>query len=59
MRSEYGKLVYLLMDSVLPEIENMLEFSCKKKVVTVYDLLSKKGASALFDDPAVMIATQV
>ena len=28
MRSEYGKLVYLLMDSQLPEIQELLEFKC-------------------------------
>jgi len=31
MRSTYGKLVYLLQDSVNPEIQELLQFSCKKK----------------------------
>lgn len=28
MRGEYGKLVYLLMDSQLPEVQQLLEFQC-------------------------------
>lgn len=36
MRSTYGKLVYLLQDSVNPEIQELLQFSCKKSIKTVY-----------------------
>lgn len=30
MRTDYGKLIYLLQDSELPEIQNLMEFSCNK-----------------------------
>jgi len=58
MRSTYGKLVYLLQDSVDPEIHELLEFSCKKSIKTVYTVLEENGALALLKDPLVMTATK-
>jgi hypothetical protein len=30
MRTEYGKLIYMLQDSALPEIEQLMQFRCVK-----------------------------
>ncbi len=35
MRTEYGKLVYLLQDSCLPHVRELLEFDCVRPVKTV------------------------
>jgi hypothetical protein len=57
MRSAYGKLMHVLMDSVSPEIQEMLEFSCVRKVRTVYDWLAERGGLPLLRDDLVEIAT--
>ena len=50
MRDTYGKLMYMLMDSVEPEITELLQFSCAKDIVTVYSVLQEGGALKLLDD---------
>eukprot|EP00890_Picochlorum_soloecismus_P000937 jgi/Picsp_1/1844/NSC_05311-R1_protein len=50
MRDTYGKLMYMLMDSVEPEITELLQFSCAKDIVTVYSVLEEGGALKLLDD---------
>ena len=35
MRTEYGKLVYLLQDSCAPHVRELLEFECVRPVKTV------------------------
>ena len=44
MRTEYGKLIYLLQDSAIPEVQTMLEFECKRNIRTVYSHLKAAGA---------------
>ena len=39
LRGEYGKLMYVLQDSQVPEVEDMLHFSLKMDIHTVYELL--------------------
>ena len=39
MRSEYGKLMYLLMDSAEPNIQELVEFRCVRPLKTVYSTL--------------------
>jgi hypothetical protein len=58
MRSTYGKLVYLLQDSVNPEIQELLQFSCSKSIKTVFTVLTEHGAVALLKDPHIMTATK-
>eukprot|EP00899_Mesostigma_viride_P025279 jgi/Mesvir1/5936/Mv00701-RA.2 len=58
MRSDYGKLMYLLQDSVLPEIQELLEFRCVIPIKTVHARLSAGGAAAMLDDPLVEVATR-
>lgn len=37
MRTDYGKLVHMLMDSQNPDIQRLLEFKLVKKVCTHYE----------------------
>lgn len=39
MRSTYGMLVYMLMDSADSQIQDLLEFQCVRPLRTVYSLL--------------------
>lgn len=61
MRDSFGKLMYMIMDSRMPEIKNELEFDFYKPIVTVYSYLSEnqdEGGAAmdLLDDPLVLQA---
>jgi len=58
MRSEYGKLVYLMQDSVCAEIKPLLGVDINKPIATVYGLLQEKKGLALLEDPALGTATQ-
>lgn len=57
MRSDYGKLVYLLQDSTAVELQELLQFKCVRPLNTVHSLLEEKGGLALLDDPLVEAAT--
>ncbi|KAI8475174.1 MAG: hypothetical protein J3K34DRAFT_487062 [Monoraphidium minutum] len=57
MRGEYGKLMYMLMDSAAPAIRELLEFGCVRPLRTVGGALEAGGAAALLDDPLVATAT--
>lgn len=59
MRSEYGKLMYLLQDAASPDLRNLLEFDCRKPIKTVYNFLKERGAEALLKDPDIHYATNV
>lgn len=58
MRSTYGKLVFLLMDAVSPQVQEMLEFSPVCEIKTVHSWLSEHNADKLLDDPLVEMATR-
>ncbi|KAI8980882.1 hypothetical protein BDB01DRAFT_795969 [Pilobolus umbonatus] len=58
MRSTYGKLMYMLMDSVIPEVEDALQFSCVIPVKTVYDFLKTRESVDLLHDDNIVIATR-
>lgn len=57
MRAEYGKLMYMLMDSADPHIQELLEFKCVRPLRTVYSLLEEKGGVRLLSDPLMEVAT--
>ena len=57
MRTEYGKLVYLLQDSVDGTVQELLEFKCVSPLVTVHRVLEDGGALAMVADPLVAPAT--
>ena len=58
MRSEYGKLMYLLQDSVTPTAQNTLEFNCIKPIHTVFRELKAGGSVKMLKDARVEIATR-
>ncbi|KAJ3352177.1 hypothetical protein HDU91_006029 [Kappamyces sp. JEL0680] len=57
MRNTYGKLVYMLQDSQIAEVQEMLGFKCVKPIRTVYGVLEAHNALALLDDPLIEAAT--
>ena len=57
MRAEYGKLIYMLMDSADDHIQNLLEFRCVRPLRTVYSLLEECNGLAVLDNPLVEVAT--
>ncbi len=58
MRSEYGKLVYLLADAVSPEIKPHLGFSVTNPMRTVHRFLEFHGGEELLQDKLIDYATQ-
>ena len=58
MRSEYGKLVYLIQDAVSEDTKPLLGVNINTPVRTVYSLLESKGGLAMLDDPSMGTATQ-
>ncbi|KAF7727015.1 hypothetical protein EC973_008128 [Apophysomyces ossiformis] len=58
MRSTYGKLMYLLMDSVIPEVEEALGFSCVIPIKTVYSFLKERESVDLLHDDNIALATR-
>ncbi|OAC98923.1 hypothetical protein MUCCIDRAFT_75293 [Mucor lusitanicus CBS 277.49] len=58
MRSNYGKLMYMLMDSVIPEVEDYLGFSCVIPIKTVYDFLKSRESVDVLHDENIVLATR-
>ncbi|KAF9362043.1 hypothetical protein BGX34_006770 [Mortierella sp. NVP85] len=58
MRSAYGKLMYLLMDSTIDEIESTLGFSCVIPIKTVYSYLEEHGGLDVLRNDLVADATK-
>lgn len=58
MRSEYGKLVYLMQDAESSTIKSILGISIHKPIRTVYSLLEERNGLHLLNDPCLPIATQ-
>ena len=57
MRTDYGKLIHLLMDSQSPEVQRLLEFRLVKRVRTVHELLKRRNCLKLLEHPDTVIAT--
>lgn len=57
MRTDYGKLIHMLMDSQHPDIQRLLEFNFVRKVRTVYDFLTEKQCLDLLKTPEIVVAT--
>ncbi|BDA42942.1 UPF0652 protein [Coccomyxa sp. Obi] len=57
MRSEYGKLIYMLMDSSDRDLQELLEFRCVRPLRTVHGLLAERAGLALLADPMMEKAT--
>jgi len=57
MRTDYGKLIHMLMDSQHPDIQRLLEFNFVRKLRTVYDFVVEKQCIDLFKQPEIIAAT--
>ncbi|PVU94113.1 hypothetical protein BB561_002799 [Smittium simulii] len=58
MRNTYGKLMYMLQDSVSPEVQQILGFNLVLPIKNVYDVLKSYGAEHVLEDPYIAVATQ-
>lgn len=58
MRSEYGKLVFLIQDAVSAETKPLVGVNINIPVKTVYALLESCGGLAMLDDPHIATATE-
>eukprot|EP01102_Stenamoeba_stenopodia_P019563 TRINITY_DN7425_c0_g3_i1.p1 TRINITY_DN7425_c0_g3~~TRINITY_DN7425_c0_g3_i1.p1 ORF type:complete len:640 (-),score=180.49 TRINITY_DN7425_c0_g3_i1:176-2095(-) len=58
MRGEYGKLVYMLQDSMSLHVQELLQFKCVRKIKTVYELLQAKGGLKVLEDQYLPVATR-
>lgn len=56
MRDSFGKLMYMIMDSRLPEVHDALEFDLYTPIKTVYSFLEQAGRLDVLDDPLVLQA---
>ena len=50
MRSEYGKMIYLLQDSQMSDVQELLEFKLVKPLKTAHNLLASKNGLAMLND---------
>jgi len=57
MRSEYGKMIYLLQDSQMEEVQELLEFKLVRPMRTAHELLREKGGLAMLEDGLMHQAT--
>lgn len=57
MRNSYGKLMYLLQDSQMPEIMEQFEINLVRNVRNVYEELEKGNALDMLKEPALLTAT--
>eukprot|EP00842_Homolaphlyctis_polyrhiza_P003835 jgi/Hompol1/4452/HPOL_000214-RA len=57
MRGTYGKLVYMLQDSQIPEVKDMLQFSCVKPIKSVYSILEARNSLGVLQDDLIHAAT--
>eukprot|EP00041_Stephanoeca_diplocostata_P029650 m.882803 g.882803 ORF g.882803 m.882803 type:complete len:901 (+) comp23598_c0_seq3:82-2784(+) len=57
LRTNYGKMVYLLQDASAEEANTMLQFSLASSINTVYAYLEKKSILELLQEPDLAIAT--
>ncbi|KAJ1677116.1 hypothetical protein EV182_006843, partial [Spiromyces aspiralis] len=58
MRNSYGKFMYLLQDSAMPEVAEMLGFDLVTPIRTVYSVLEEHGLLHVLEDEALEVATR-
>uniref|UniRef100_A0AAV1T4Z0 B box-type domain-containing protein n=1 Tax=Peronospora matthiolae TaxID=2874970 RepID=A0AAV1T4Z0_9STRA len=59
MRNNYGKMIYLLQDANVREIQKYLGFSCVSPIKTVATLLEERRALDMLRDTRCAVATSV
>ena len=57
MRSEYGKMIYLLQDSQMSDVQELLNFKLVKPMRTAHALLAEKNGLAMLRDGLMHQAT--
>jgi|MDTB01.1.fsa_nt_gb hypothetical protein len=57
LRSEYGKLVYLMQDAVSEDVRPLLGIDINEPIMTVYSVLEARGGLGLLSDPKLGTAT--
>ena len=57
MRDGYGKLVYMLQDSQIEQVYELLQFKCVKPILTVHSVLEEHGKLGLLQDELLPLAT--
>ena len=58
MRTAYAKLMYVLQDSMQPQVQDVLGFSLAAPLVTVHSTLAAGGALGMLSDPLLATATR-
>ena len=58
MRDGYGKLIYMLQDSQIEQVSELLQFKCVKPIITVHSVLEEYGKLGLLQDELLILATQ-
>jgi hypothetical protein len=58
MRSEYGKLLYLMQDADSPDIKQLIGVEIHKPIKTVYDVLAARGGLEVLNDSRILTATE-
>jgi hypothetical protein len=58
MRSEYGKLVFLMQDANSTDIKPLLSCDINQHIRTVYDFLEQKSGLAVLSHPSIALATK-
>ena len=58
MRTEYGKMVYMLQDAVSPSVRPHLGFSVIGPIETVYKFLEERGGLEMLSDKLIETATE-
>jgi hypothetical protein len=57
MRTEYGKMIYLLQDMMSSTMVDQLGFKVTSSIKTVYDLLEHRNCARILEDDDIYVAT--
>lgn len=58
MRSTYGKMMFMIQDSLIPEVSETLGFDLYAPVITVYSYLDANDSLKILEDDLLLAATQ-
>ncbi|ORY79000.1 hypothetical protein BCR37DRAFT_403316 [Protomyces lactucae-debilis] len=57
MRGTYGKMMFMIQDSLIPEVSETLGFDLFKPVLTVHNFLQAREGLAVLEDDQILTAT--